>query len=285
MKPRRPFNAPGPTRAADGPRRPDAPTGPRRPGRPAGEFAAGAWLWGHHAVAAALANPARTCRRLLVGADSGGALAPVLAAMPDHRRPPVETVERAALDRLLPAGSVHQGVALAVEPLAPPDLGDLLDSLGAGQPATLVLLDQVTDPHNIGAILRSAAAFGAAAVILPDRHAPPITGTLAKAASGAVEVVPLVRVVNLARTIVELQEAGFVCLGLAEEGPDELVAGRPAERVAIALGAEGEGLRRLTRERCDRLVRLPTGGPVGSLNVSNAAAVALFAIGRPERPR
>lgn len=117
-----------------------------------------------------------------------------------------------------------------------PDLDDLLDGLPAGAPATLVLLDQVTDPHNIGAVLRSAAAFGAAAVVLPDRHAPPVTGTLAKSASGAVEVVPLVRVINLARTIVQLQEAGFLCLGLAEEGQTALSAERPAERVAIALG-------------------------------------------------
>ena len=253
------------------------PAAPRRP-HPAPDQPAGNWLWGHHPVAAALANPARTCRRLLATADSGAGLAAALAAMPDARRPRVETVERGALDRMLPPGSVHQGLALAAEPLPPVDLDDLIDGLPADAPATLVLLDQVTDPHNIGAVLRSAAAFVAAAVILPDRHAPPITGTLAKAASGAVEVVPLVRVVNLARTIVDLQEAGFLCLGLAEEGETELAAGRPGPRVAIALGAEGDGLRRLTRERCDRLVRLPTAGPIGSLNVSNAAAVALFAL-------
>lgn len=274
MKPQRPHPAQNrpPQRAEPsqgGPR--------RRP--PSGDGGSGqGWLWGHHPVAAALGNPARTCRRLLVTAESAPALGALVAAMPEARRPRIEAADRAAIDRLLPPGAVHQGVALAVEPLPVPDLDDLLDCLPAGAPATLVLLDQVTDPHNIGAVLRSAAAFGAAAVVLPDRHAPPVTGTLAKSASGAVEVVPLVRVVNLARTIAELQEAGFLCLGLAEEGQTELAAERPAERVAIALGAEGDGLRRLTRERCDRLVRLPTRPPIGSLNVSNAAAVALFAL-------
>ncbi|BBK43957.1 23S rRNA (guanosine(2251)-2'-O)-methyltransferase RlmB [Allostella vacuolata] len=283
MKPKRPFRAgqtPG-RQPASAPADASGSGPGRHPGRnPAAGSgtAAAAWLWGHHAVAAALANPARACRRLLLVADSGQGLAEAAAALPPARRPLVESVERAALDRLLPAGSVHQGVALAADPLPAPDLEDLLASLPAGRPVTLVLLDQVTDPHNVGAILRSAAAFGAAAVILPERHAPPLTGTLAKAASGAVEVVPLVRVVNLARAITDLQDEGFLCLGLAEEGEEVLAAGRPGERVAIALGAEGDGLRRLTRERCDRLVRLPTAGPIGSLNVSNAAAVALFAL-------
>ncbi|WP_374448896.1 23S rRNA (guanosine(2251)-2'-O)-methyltransferase RlmB [Stella sp.] len=274
MKPKRPNPAgKPPSGRPEGARPPDR----RRTQPPPGASAQG-WLWGHHPVAAALANPARTCRRLLTTPDSAAALAAALAALPEARRPRTETVERAALDRLLPPGSVHQGVALLADPLPPVDLDRLLDALPADAPATLVLLDQVTDPHNIGAVLRSAAAFGAAAVILPDRHAPPVTGTLAKTASGAVEVVPLVRVVNLARTIAELQEAGFLCIGLAEEGETALVPGRPAERIAIALGAEGDGLRRLTRERCDRLVRLPTRAPIGSLNVSNAAAVALFAL-------
>ena len=257
----------------------------RPPARPRSSQGAGTapWLWGHHAVAAALANPERRCRQLLVVPDSAASVEAAAAALPAGRRPPVEAVDRAALDRLLPAGSVHQGVALLADPLPLPDFDDWLAALPAEGPVTVVLLDQVTDPHNIGAVLRSAAAFGADAVVMPDRHAPMITGTLAKAASGAVEMVPLVRVVNLARSIVDLQEAGFQCLGLAEEGTEELTASRPSERMAIVLGAEGEGLRRLTRERCDRLVRLPTSGPIGSLNVSNAAAVALFAL-RPTGP-
>ncbi|BBK35694.1 hypothetical protein STAQ_07720 [Allostella sp. ATCC 35155] len=278
MKPQRPRPARDPAQNRP-PQRAEPPHGGPRRRPPSGEGGSGqGWLWGHHPVAAALANPARTCRRLLVTPESAPALAAALAAVPEARRPRTEPADRPAIDRLLPPGAVHQGVALAVEPLPVPDLDDLLDGLPAGAPATLVLLDQVTDPHNIGAVLRSAAAFGAAAVVLPDRHAPPVTGTLAKSASGAVEVVPLVRVINLARTIVQLQEAGFLCLGLAEEGQTALSAERPAERVAIALGAEGDGLRRLTRERCDRLVRLPTRPPIASLNVSNAAAVALFAL-------
>ncbi len=277
-----PPTEPGPDR---GPNRSTARPAYRAPPRPKSSHGAGTapWLWGHHAVLAALHNDRRRCRQLLL-TDAAGSLEAVVAALPTGRRPTVESVDRVDLDRLLPAGSVHQGVALLADPLPLPDFDDWLAAMPAEGAVTVVLLDQVTDPHNIGAVLRSAAAFGADAVILPDRHAPMITGTLAKAASGAVEVVPLVRVVNLARTIVELQEAGFVCLGLAEEGPEALAAGRPGERVAIALGAEGDGLRRLTRERCDRLVRLPTSGPIGSLNVSNAAAVALFALRPPEAP-
>ncbi|MGE0714988.1 MAG: 23S rRNA (guanosine(2251)-2'-O)-methyltransferase RlmB [Alphaproteobacteria bacterium] len=219
-----------------------------------------------------MANQRRRSRRLLVTAEAQGQLAPALAAMEERRRPAVEVVDRNVLDRMLPPGSVHQGVALDAEPLPGLDLDAVLGA------RTLVLLDQVTDPHNVGAILRSAAAFGAGAVVMPDRHAPPTTGTLAKAASGALEMVPMVRVVNLARTIDALKDAGFVCIGLAEEAETVLEPGRPGERVALVLGAEGEGLRRLTRERCDRLVRLPTEGRLASLNVSNAAAVALFAL-------
>lgn len=286
MKPTRPNRRPNPaTRAATAADHRAPAGGHRPPLRPKPESGGGGWLWGHHAVAAALANPRRRCRRLLAVDAPPPAIAAARAALPAERRPAAETVDRAALDRLLPSGSVHQGVALLADPLPPADFDDWLADMPDDVPVTVVLLDQVTDPHNVGAVLRSAAAFGADAVILPDRHAPMITGTLAKAASGAVEVVPLVRVVNLARTIVELQEAGFVCLGLAEEGGETLAAGRPSPRVAIALGAEGDGLRRLTRERCDRLVRLPTSGPIGSLNVSNAAAVALFALRPPDPTR
>ena len=233
-------------------------------------------------MAAALANPLRRPRRLLATPDGEAFLA---ANPPGGDKPaPVERVDRGTLDRMLPPGAVHQGLALQTEPLSPPDLDGLIAGLPRTGSATLVLLDQVTDPHNVGAVLRSAAAFGAIALIFPDRHAPPVTGTLAKAASGALETVHIVRVVNLARTLDALREAGFMCIGLAEDAEAILPPGRPADRLAIVLGAEGSGLRRLTRERCDRLFRLPTGGPVASLNVSNAAAIALYATHAPTGP-
>lgn len=183
------------------------------------------------------------------------------------------------LDGLLP-GAVHQGVALDAAPLPETSLEALL----ATAPKLLLLLDQVTDPHNVGAILRSAAAFGADAVLLTDRHAPGQGGVLAKTASGALEHVPLITVVNLARTMATLRDAGFWCIGLAEEGAQDIAAHDLSGKTALVLGAEGEGLRRLTRERCDALARLPTQGAIGSLNVSNAAAVALYEVKRQTKP-
>jgi 23S rRNA (guanosine2251-2'-O)-methyltransferase len=165
-------------------------------------------------------------------------------------------------------------VVIEVEPLEDIWLADLLAE--APERAVLLVLDQVTDPHNVGAILRSAAAFGAGAVILTERNAPSTTGVLAKAASGAIEHVPLVHVTNLSRALIELQEAGYWCVGLAEEAKHHLDGIDLSAKTALVLGAEGEGLRRLTREHCDELARLPTGGAIGSLNVSNAAAVALY---------
>ena len=233
-------------------------------------------------MAAALANPNRRFRRLALAARDGLPAGPAGAAgapaAADGIR--VEPVDRPALDRLLPADSVHQGLAARVEPLPEPDLDDRLDEL-AGQPrATLLLLDRVTDPHNVGAILRSAAAFGAAAVILTERHAAPESGSLAKAASGALEHLPLIRVGNLARALEAIKAAGFWVVGLAAEAERTLAEVIEPGRIALVLGAEGEGMRRLTRERCDLLARLPTGGPLGQLNVSNAAAVALYEIAR-----
>jgi 23S rRNA (guanosine2251-2'-O)-methyltransferase len=175
-------------------------------------------------------------------------------------------------------------MALAAEPLPAGDIDDLLDALPAGgAPHVVVLLDQVTDPHNVGAVLRSAAAFAARGVVMPDHGAPPITGALAKAASGALEAVPLLRVTNLARTLDRLKEAGFWCIGLTESGDKALDEIDVGERIALVLGAEGSGLRRLTRERCDLLARLPTRGTPASLNVSNAAAIALYELTRRRR--
>ena len=191
-----------------------------------------------------------------------------------------QILAREELQRLLPPGAVHQGLALLAKPLRQPSLEDLIDRLEDRPDAVLVALDQVTDPHNIGAIMRSAAAFGAAGLVLPDRNAPDISGTLAKSASGAVERLPLIRVVNLNRSLDQLKAKGFWIVGLDGESQKKLSEHKLDGRICLVLGAEGSGLRRLTREACDLMARLPTSGPIASLNVSNAAAIALYEIAR-----
>lgn len=232
----------------------------------------GLWLYGMHAVIAALTNPARRLRRLVVTEEAEASLA-TLATQPWPVTP--ERMERGRLDHLLGRDVVHQGVALLADPLAPPALSAVLE-----RPGSVLVLDQVTDPRNIGAILRSAAAFGAAAVIVQDRHAPEESGALAKAASGALEVMPLLRAVNLARTLVALKAAGLWIVGLDAGAPP--LDGLPLSqrRVGLVLGAEGEGLRRLTRETCDEIAGLAMPGLMESLNVSAAAAVALYELRR-----
>jgi len=246
------------------------------------------WLFGVHPVAAALRNPRRRLHRLAHTPESAAHHPEIvdLARARAAGAPRLESTAREALDRLLPPGAVHQGIALLAEPLSAIDLFEVCDDLAEFDSAALVVLDQVTDPHNVGAVLRSAAAFGAAAVIVTERHAAAESGVLAKAASGALEQVPVVPVTNLARTLDTIKEAGFWCVGLAAEAGQTLAAATLAGKVAIVLGAEGAGLRRLTRERCDLLVRLPTQGPIADLNVSNAAAVALYELARrrPELP-
>lgn len=241
------------------------------------------WIYGLHAVEAALANPRRICHRLLVAGGAGGdaakAVARARAAVAG--RPSPESVDRAEIERLLPPGSVHQGVALLAGPLPATALEDVLVKPAAD--AIVVVLDQATDPRNIGAVLRSAAAFGAIAVIVPDRHAPPLTGTLVKAASGAADKVPLVRVVNLARALWALKDGGFWCVGLDPAAEHALGDGELEGRVALVLGAEGRGLRRLTRETCDALLRVPIVAGTDSLNLSNAAAIALYELNRRRR--
>lgn len=233
-------------------------------------------MYGLHAVAAALANPRRGIKRLLLTEDAEAALdARLPAGWRDRLRP--ERVERARFATFLPEDAVHQGAALLVHPLPPLPIEEVV----AARPGPILLLDQVTDPRNVGAILRSAAAFGAACVILQDRHAPPESGAIARAASGALEMVPLVREVNLARALRWLQRQGIWTLGLAADARRTLAEALPRDRrIALVLGAEDSGLRRLQRETCDELVRLPIAPGVDSLNVSAAAAVALYEIVR-----
>ena len=261
---------------------------PPRPGQNRGRDRAERWLYGRHTVVAALANPERVWRRLVVLAGEETDAAALAAEARAERRgegEAVQVLDRPAMAALLPDGAVHQGWALEVEPLVPPDLDDVLRAADVAKGRSIVLvLDQVTDPHNVGAVLRSAAAFGAAAVIVAEHAAPPATGILAKAASGALDLVPLVRVVNLARALDRLKEAGFWCCGLDADAPETLAALDLGPRAALVLGSEGGGLRRLVRERCDYLARLPTRPELPSLNVSNAAAVALYELVRDKLP-
>ena len=233
------------------------------------------WLFGLHAVRDALRNPAREKLRLIVTKNAADKLAEAIAAsgmtpeMADPRKFP------APID----PGSVHQGAALEVKPLNWGTLAEVSTRPGQGAPR-LVMLDRVTDPHNVGAILRSSEVFGAQAVIAPRHHSAPETGALAKTASGALERQPYLQVRNLADAIREVQAMGFIVLGLAGEAGEtleEALEGLRDRPVALVLGAEGPGLRQKTREICDRLVKIPFAGAFGSLNVSNAAAVALYA--------
>jgi 23S rRNA (guanosine2251-2'-O)-methyltransferase len=218
-------------------------------------------------VLAALANPERKLERLVMTRE----------VAERHAAPYADRAEILSRDELaqrLPAGAVHQGIAALFTPIEEPQLEDVLAR--CGEHALILALDQVSDPHNVGAILRSAAAFGVAGLIVTDRHAPGDTGVLAKAASGALEIVPMVRAVNLARMLEQLKQAGFWLYGLDEDGDASIVDLDLGGRVCIVLGAEGEGLRRLTAEKCDRLVTIPTQAQLAALNVSNAAAVAAY---------
>jgi 23S rRNA (guanosine2251-2'-O)-methyltransferase len=254
----RPGDRPGDRPRADRPREREQPGGPY-------------WLYGHHAVNAALANPERKILRL---AQAGAGEVP---AVEGHEW---EQVQADLLESWLPRGAVHQGLAAKVHPLPDRGVEDVIAEAEGQEHAQVLILDQVTDPQNVGAILRSAAAFGALAVILTERNAAPESGALAKAASGALEHVPLIRVTNLSRAIELLKKGGFWIAGLAAEGSQTLADAKLTGKVGLALGAEGPGLRRLTREHCDLLVRLPTGGAIDHLNVSNAAAVALYELVR-----
>jgi 23S rRNA (guanosine2251-2'-O)-methyltransferase len=241
----------------------------------------GLLLWGTHPVLAALANPERRCHRLLATAEAARSHETELTRLGrQHRLPGLETVSRAELDQWLPPGAVHQGIALSADPLPALGVEDLADLAVGRDKAVVMVLDQVTDPHNVGAILRSAAAFGALGVVMQDRNAPEETGTLAKSASGALERLPLVKATNLARALETLKQAGFWIAGMAGDAPVTLAEAKLSGKIALVMGSEGEGLRRLTREHCDYLVKLPQSDLVESLNVSNAAAVALYELAR-----
>ncbi|CCG08136.1 23S rRNA (guanosine(2251)-2'-O)-methyltransferase RlmB [Pararhodospirillum photometricum] len=247
------------------------PTGARPSGRPCEDAPrpSGLWLHGRHAIEAALANPARRIKRLLA---LPGAVGLLPSPLPPGAPAP-EIVERDTLEALLPPGAVHQGLAASVAPLPAPDLDALAAAPG---PGVIAVLDQVSDPHNVGAVLRSAAAFGLRAVVVQDRHSPEETGTLAKAACGALERVPLVRVANLSRCLEDLKQHGYWVAGLEAGAPQALGDAALDPRTVLVLGSEGSGLRRLVRDHCDLLVCLPMAGPMESLNVSNAAAIAFY---------
>ena len=227
-------------------------------------------FWGKHAVTAALANPERVVRKIWGTREALGAL-----ALPSDL--PIVYADAADLGRLVPGDAPHQGLVAEVDPLEDVWLGDLLDQ-GQGDMRPLVVLDQVTDPHNVGAILRTAAAFDALGIVTQDRHAPPESGALAKSASGALEIVPWVRVVNLSRAMDEMAEAGFWRIGLTGSSDLTLKDALGDARIALVLGAEGEGMRHNTEVHCDQLAKLPISPRMESLNVSNAAAIALYAV-------
>ncbi len=223
-------------------------------------------------MTAALANPERVVRKMWATREA-------LASLDIPPVIPITFADVADLARLVPADAPHQGLVAEVDPLEDIWLGDLLEQgAGADDRRPLVVLDQVTDPHNVGAILRSAAAFDALGIITPDRHSPPESGTIARSASGALEIVPWVRVVNLARALEEIAEAGFWRVGLTGEASQTLAQAIGEARIALVLGAEGEGMRQNTAAHCDELARLQISPKVESLNVSNAAAIALYAV-------
>jgi len=235
-------------------------------------------FWGRHPVMAALTNPDRIVRKLWLTHDAAQAITrdfDIPASLP------VTYADAADLGKLVPGDAPHQGMVAEVDPLDDMWLGDLLlsgkDDAKDQRGRPLIVLDQVTDPHNVGAVLRSAAAFDALGIVTQDRHSPPESGALARAASGALETVPWIRVVNLARALEEIAEAGFWRIGLTGHTDQTLAQVMGTQRLCIVLGAEGEGMRQNTQAHCDQLAKLPISDKVESLNISNAAAIALYA--------
>jgi 23S rRNA (guanosine2251-2'-O)-methyltransferase len=230
------------------------------------------WLYGRHAAAAALSNPARRIKRGFATKNAMDWLKTL--GLAEDRLALIEDTRPDAIDRLLQPGAVHQGLALEAFDLERARLKDVCEPDGSRRP--VVVLDQITDPQNIGAVFRSAAAFGARASIVQERRTPPLSGALAKAAAGAVETLPCVKAVNISRALEALKDLGYHCAGLAGEGASPISALPKDKPVAIVLGAEGAGLRQLVGETCDALYRIPIVREMDSLNVSNAAAIALY---------
>lgn len=232
------------------------------------------WLYGMHPVTAALANPKRKLHRAVLTERAAQEIGPTLLGRVKH-----EIADMNAIGRLLPDSAVHQGVALQVEKLPKRDLEDVLDTPSEKR-RIVVVLDQISDPHNVGAILRSAAAFGVSAVVVQDRHAPPESGVLAKSASGALDALPYIEVVNISRALEDLGKLGFWRIALAGDGEQSLQEAAHPGDIAIVLGSEGSGIRRLVREHCDVAAFIPIERSTESLNVSNAAAVTLYELRR-----
>jgi 23S rRNA (guanosine2251-2'-O)-methyltransferase len=226
-------------------------------------------FWGKHAVLAAIENPERRILKIWMTRDA-------MKSMELPEGLPIQFAEVTDLARFVPREAPHQGIVAEVAPLEDIWLADILEK-GSDDNRPLLILDQVTDPHNVGAIFRSAAAFDAIAIVTQDRHAPAESGTLAKSASGALELVPWVRVVNLARTLDEISDFGYWRIALDGEAEVELSNALVPGRNALVLGAEGEGIRHNVKEHCDQIAKLPISAQMESLNVSNAAAIALYA--------
>ena len=224
------------------------------------------WIYGYHTVQAALANPARTLHNLITTKQMHKEFA--------NSFPQLQIHDKSFFDKKFGAEVVHQGIAAEVTPLEPLYLQEFVKT--AREDSVILILDQVTDPHNIGAILRTAAAMQVDAILLPDRNSPMEGPVMAKTASGALELVPIIRETNLARAMGELKEQNFWCYGFAEGNNTALHKNKLNGRIALVMGAEGKGMRRLTKEHCDVLVHIPTSEQFSTLNVSNAAAIAMY---------
>lgn len=264
-------NKPKQTKSRSGP-------GPRPHSQKPGKTKIKGDLYGFHAVREAWLNPVREITALYVTEQALKNFASVLQEGEglNLQRPAPLKIDRHELDRAMPPGSVHQGLAIACVPLKEVFLQDVMIQAQSQPRSLLIMLDQVTDPHNVGAILRSACGLGADGVILQSRHAPEMTGALAKAACGALEHIPVIYETNLSRALEMLQEGGYFAYGLDERGEDAVEQVKPADKSVLVLGAEGAGIRPLIKDHCDQLIRLNMPGPLPSLNVSNAAAVALY---------